>query len=393
MSNKMNRSFAQEMQNMEAASLLRTEVPVQEDDNMLAQVASGKDVLNFFTNDFLGWSSRADVKRAAMEALSKYGVGGTSSRATIGTAKILTQLEQKLCEYLDVEACIVLSSRYLANIGIFDSLTNERDSIFIDEGCDHGLVDGVRFSKAKAIVFNFKDYNNLEYYLKSSGSARYRIIASDAVFNTDASYANLETIQSLQIRYDAISIVDDSLGIGILGDKGKGTCSHIGLDNPNIISGSFAYGLGNVAGGFIAGDLTLIEWLRQSSRSYLLSEPLSPVNAAVVLTAIDVLQQDDSLVEALFYNASYLKDALKNKQWQVLETEYPMVSLQIGSTLVVQKLVEALYEKGVLVSGLCYPNTPEGAARIRIHLSAKHSVEQLDNLVSALESVRHLLQK
>lgn len=393
MSTKMNRSFAKEMQNMEAASLLRQEVALQEGEDLRAHIESGSEVLNFYSNDLLGWRSRADIKRAAMEALSKYGTGATSSRATLGTSKIHRQLEEKLCEFLGAEACIVLSSRYLANIGIFDSLTNERDSIFIDEGCDHGLVDGVRFSKAKAIVYNFKDYNNLEYYLKSSESARYRIIASDAVFNADATWSQLETIQQLQQRYDAISVIDDSLGVGILGDRGKGTCSHLGLSNPNILSGSFAYGLGNVAGGFIAGDLTLIEWLRQSSRSYLLSEPLSPVNAAVALHAIEVLEEDTSIVSALFQNASYVKDRLKQSGWNVIETEYPMATVVVGSTLVVQKMVEALFEKGVVVTGLCYPNAPEGAARIRIHLSSRHSTDQLDRLMSAMDAVRNLQKK
>ncbi len=378
---------------MEAASLLRTEVSVVENTSMIADMETGDSVLNFFSTDFLGWQARPEIKETAKFALEKYGLGSTSSRATLGTSEIVAELEQRLCKYLGVEACIVLSSRYLANIGIFDSLTNERDSIFIDEGCDHGLVDGVRFAKAKAVVYNYRDYANLEYQLKCSASARYRIIASDAIFNADADWANFETIQKLQERYDAISVVDDSLGIGVMGDNGRGTCNHLGVKNPNIISGSFAYALGNVPGGFIAGDKTLIEWLRQSSRSYILSEPLSPIYAAVVLNVIETLENDESAIEALFFNANYLRDKLKEASWEVIQAEHPIITIIIGSTLVVQKMVEQLFEDGVLVSGLCYPNAPEGSARIRIHLSAKHSTEQMDTLVAALDKVKHLIKK
>lgn len=394
MSLRMKKSFAREMQNMEAASLLRLEVPAVEDSSMEVQIDSGSKALNFFSTDFLGWRYRDDIKEAAASALNRFGTGATSSRGTIGTLDILSELEASLCAFLGLESCIVMPSRYLANIGIFDALTNERDSIFIDEGCNDGLVDGVRFSKAKTVVHNFKDYANLEYQLKCSKSARYRIIVSDGIFNADGGCAGLEELQQLKQRYDAITVVDDSLGIGMLGNCGRGTCNHLGIENPNIISGTFAYALGNVAGGFIAGDGTLIEWLRQSSRSYLLSEPLSPVNAAVVLKAIDILQNDQSLIEALAFNAHYLREELKKARWEIVHTEHPTLTIIIGSTLAVQKMVEELFDKeGILVSGLCYPNAPEGSARIKIHLSAKHSTDQIDTLVAALGRVRYLIDK
>lgn len=393
MSTKMISSFSKEMQNMDAASLLRAEVAVTEFDDMEVTIADKEGVLNFFGSDLLAWRSHEEVKKVALSALQQYGTGSTSSRATLGTMEVIAKLEKKLCDFLDVEACIVLSSRYLANIGIFDALTNERDSIFIDEGCDHGLIDGVRFSKAKAVVYNFKDYANLEYQLKCSESARYRLIASDGIFYTDGDWASLETIESLKNKYDAISVIDDSLGVGILGENGQGTFNHLGLEAPDLLSGAFSYGLGNVAGGFIAGNGTLVEWLRQSSRSYLLSEPLSPIHAEIVLKVIELLESDQSNTEALFYNANLLKERLREKAWSLIQTEHPYVSIIVGSTLVVQKMVEALYEKSILVSGLCYPNAPEGAARIRIHVSAKHSTKQIDRLVTALEDVRYLMDK
>lgn len=382
----MKRTFSREILNLDAAGLLRAETSVAQNGNMEARLSNDRCSLNFIGNDVLGWSSNSDIREAAKEALSIYGTGSTSSRVSIGTLDILKTLEDRLSNFLGSDDCIVFPSNYLANIGLFEPLTSQRDKIFIDELANPALFDGVRLSSANVVTFRHKDSEDLEYHLKCSKNSRFRIVVSDGVFNTDGNCANFVRIQELQGIYDAILVVDDSFGIGILGENGKGTFNHLKLEKKaDLVTGSFAYALGNVSGGFICGDQDLIKWLRHTSRSYILSEPLSPVNAAVVLKVIDILESDQSVLERLFSNVECLKKEMLDRKWKLQNCDYPFICINVGSTLNAQRMVERLFEKNILVSGLCYPNTPEGASLLRINLSANHSEQQFDKLVRSLE--------
>jgi len=392
MSAKMKKIFSREMQNLDAAGLLRTEAAVVQTDSMEARLDNDHSPLNFIGNDLLGWSTNETIREVAREALTKHGTGSTSSRASIGTLGILQTLEQKLCSFLGLDACVVYPSIYSANIGLLEPLTNYKDSIFIDEMCNPGLFDGTRLSTANVASYQHSDYENLEYHLKCSQNSRFRIVVTDGVFSTDGDCADLDRIQQLTERYDAITIVDDSLGLGVLGANGAGTFSHQLLEKKaELITGSFAYALGNVSGGFVCGEKELINWLRHTSRSYLLSEPMSPINAAVVLKVIETLEDDPSISERLHSNTKHAKEEMLQRDWEVIDSDYPFVSINVGSTLNAQKMVEYLFERDILISGLCYPNTPEGASLLRINLSANHTESQINELVGSLEHAFSLL--
>ena len=393
MSIKMKKTYSREMQNLDAAGLLRTETAVVQSENMEARISENKNTLNFIGNDFLGWSSNDDIRKTAKEALSNYGTGSTSSRISIGTLDIFKTLEDTLANFLDLDDCIVFPSNYLANIGVFEPLTSQKDTIFIDEMCNPGLFDGVRLSNANVVSYKTKDYEDLEYHLKCSPNSRFRIIVTDAVFNADGDYADFSRIQELKKTYDAITIVDDSLGVGILGENGKGPFSHLQLEKKaELITGSFAYALGNVSGGFVCGDKDLVNWIRHTSRSYILSEPISPVNAAIVLNVIEILEKDQSAIDKLYSNSNYIKMEMLHKKWKLINNDYPFVSINVGSTLNAQKIVDYLFEMNILVSGLCYPNTPEGASLLRINLSANHTKRQIDKLIYAIEQAFNHLE-
>ena len=393
MSESMKKSFSSEMQNLDAAGLLRTETAVVQSGSMEVRYGGDKCSLNFIGNDLLGWSSNKKIREAAQEALSHYGTGSTSSRVSIGTLDIFMTLEEKLSKYLGIDDCIVFPSNYLANIGLFEPLTNERDTIFFDEKCNPGLFDGTRLSEARVVSYKHKDNENLEYHLKCSQSSRFRIVVTDGVFNSSGDCANLSHIQQLTEVYDAITVVDDGLGVGILGKNGRGTFSHLGLEKKaELITGTFAYALGNVSGGFVGGDKELVKWLRHTSRSYILSEPISPINAVVVSTVIDVLEEDQSAIERLYSNSTYAKTKMIKKAWKPIHNNYPFVSINVGSTLNAQKMVEYLFEKDILVSGLCYPNTPEGASLLRFNISANHTEEQIDTLVDSVDEAFSCLE-
>lgn len=392
MSEKIKKIISREMQNLDAAGLLRTETAVVQTDDMKVQYRDNKDYLNYIGNDILGWHSNNKIREAAKEALSTYGTGSTSSRITIGTFSLVKTLEDNLARYLGMDDCIIFPSNYLTNVGLFEPLTNQRDTIFIDEMSNPGLFDGARLSSADVITYKHKDYDDLEYHLKCSKNSRFRIVVTDGVFSVDGSCANLERLQNLKDAYDAITIVDDSLGIGVLGENGKGTFDHLKITNkPDLMTGTFAHALGNVSGGFVCGDRDLVNWLRHTSRSYILSEPISPINTAVVLKVLEILDgdqsssdHDESVLERLYSNSKYIKSEILNKKWKLKKNDYPFVSINVGSTLNAQKIVEYLFEVNVLVSALCYPNTPEGASLLRINLSASHTEQQIDQLINLI---------
>ncbi len=394
MSIKSKKIFAREMQNLDAAGLLRPETAVVQTEDMKVQFRDKKNVLSFIGNDILGWGSNDKIREAAKASLSSYGTGSTSSRNTIGTLSMVKTLEKELARFLEMDDCIVFPSNYLTNIGLFEPLTNQYDTIFIDEMSNPGLFDGARISSADVITYKHKDYNDLEYHLKCSKNSRFRIVVTDGVFNIDGSCADLERIHKLKEDYDAITIIDDSFGVGILGENGKGTHSHSQIANkPELITGNFAYALGHVSGGFVCGDSDLVNWIRQTSRSYILSEPISPINTAVVLKVIEILEAKQSelgtekaVLERLYSNAQYIKSKMLDKGWAIVRNDYPAASINVGSTLNAQKMVEYLFEDNILVSAFCYPNTPEGACLLKINLSVSHTEEQIDKLINSIDA-------
>lgn len=387
----MKKIFAREMQNLEAAGLLRTETAVVQTDNMEVHFGANKNFINYMGNDFLGWSSNAEVREAARQAFTSHYTGSTSSRNSIGTLDIVKTLEVKLASFFGLEQCIIFPSNYLANIGLFEPLTGKRDTIFIDEMCNPGLFDGIRLSSANVITYKHQDYEDLEYHLKCSKNSRYRIVVTEGVFNVDGSCAKLDEIQKLISDYDAISIIDDGLGIGMLGENGKGTFNHLKLTSkPTLMTGTFAQGLGYVSGGFVCGDNDIINWIRHTSRAYILSEPIPPVNAAIVLKTIEILEKDESVLNKLHSNSVYLKDKILENKWSLIQNDSPFISINVGSTLNAQKIVEHLFEKNILASALCYPNTPEGASLLRINISASHTHEQMDKLIKTISSALKL---
>ena len=390
---KIKKTLSREMQNMDAAGLLRTETAVVQTDNMEVRTNDDKSYLNFMGNDLLGWSSNDAIRDTAREALSRYGTGNTSSRISIGTIDIIQQLEEKLSSFLEVEDSMVFQSHYLANIGIIEPLTSRRDTIFIDEMCNPGLYDGARLSQANVIPFRYQDYEDLEYHLKCSQNSRFRIIVTDSLFNTDGCLVGLKRIAKLAENYDAITIVDDSLGVGILGTNGKGIFSHLQLDKKaELITGTFAYALGNVSGGFISGDRDLVKWLRHTSRPYILSEPISPVNAAIVIKVIETLEADETVIDRYHSNSKYIKEEIRKKDWKLKRNDSPLVSINVGSTLTAQKMVEYLFNNNILVSGLSYPNTPEGESLLRINVTASHTREQINTLIDVIEAAFGVLE-
>jgi glycine C-acetyltransferase len=343
----------------------------------------GQELVNFASSDYLGLSSHAEVKKAAASAIEAWGVGVAAPRVAAGTLPVHTQLEKAIAELTGAQDAIVFPSGHHANSGLFEALLGDRDYVFCDEMVSPSLADGIRLSRARAYVYRNNDMEHLEDRLKRSRAARFRIIATDAVFPITGRVAKLGEIYALAEKYRAIVVADDSEGIGVVGD-GRGT--HLALDVPrdvDLVTGSFGHALGG-GGGFIAGLRPLVGWLRQKSRSYVASTALAPGAAAAARRAIELVREDKSLRTALAQNLKAFEDAMSRDAGLTIDTAHPAISVLVRNAVLAQRLTDFLYRRGVLVIGYCHPVVPEGEARISLRVTARHRPEDLDRAAKAV---------
>jgi glycine C-acetyltransferase len=341
-------------------------------------------VVDFTSQDYLGLARHERLLGAARAAIDEHGLGLGSSRVAAGTREIHRDLEQAVARYLQVQDAIVLGSGYLANLGLYETLFDSRDCLFCDALVHPSTAEGVRLSSATAFPFRNNDADDLEDKLRRSRSARFRAIVTDGVFPFDGRVAELDGICTLAEKYDAMVVLDDSLGVGVLGETGRGTRELRGvIPRIDLVTGTFGKALG-AGGGYIAGRREVIAWLRQKMTPYLFSAALSPPIAAAARAAIELLERGEAPLATLRGRVAVMKQELEARGYKLLG-EHPSLVVQIGGVVVLQKLVNQLYERGVHVNGLCYPVVPEGQARIRIELSARHSDGDLTRAINAFD--------
>ena len=343
-------------------------------------------VVDFTSQDYLGLSRDERVVRAARDALDKLGLGAASARAFTGTREVHRELEQALARFLKVPDAIVFGSGYLANIGFYEALFDSRDCLFCDALVHPSTAEGVRLSSATAFVFHNNDIEDLEDKLRRSRSARFRAIATDGVFPLDGRIAELEGVCALAEKYDAMVVLDDALGIGALGETGRGARELRGvIPRVDVVTGTFGKALGGAGGGFIAGKREVIGWLRQKATPYLFSVALAPPLAAAALTVVELLERGMAPLATLHARVAVMKKELELRGFKVLGGEHPSLAISVGGVVALQKLVNSLYERGVHVNGLCYPVVPEGQARVRLEVTARHSEEDVGRAINAFD--------
>jgi glycine C-acetyltransferase len=286
---------------------------------------------------------------------------------------------------LGTAQALVFGSGHHANTGLFESLLSDRDYVFCDEMIRPSLADGVRLCRARVYAYRNNDMEHLEDRLRRSRAARFRIIATDGVFPVTGQVAKLRDVYALAAKYKAMVVVDDSQGLGVLGEEGEGT--HVALSlktKTDVVTGSFGNALGGGAGGFIAGGTTVIAWLRQKSRSHLSATALSPMAAATALKAIELLPAELLSRNKLQDNLRAFRDALEKHAGLTVETPHPAVSVRIGNAIAAQRLTDFLFRKGIFAIGYCHPVVPEGEARISLRITARHSPEDIESAAAAL---------
>ncbi|MEX3939147.1 glycine C-acetyltransferase [Paraburkholderia sp. BR10937] len=356
------------------------------------RLADGSDVLNFCANNYLGLANDARLIAAAQDGLARDGFGMASVRFICGTQTVHKQLESALATFLQTEDCILYSSCFDANGGLFETLLGEEDAIISDELNHASIIDGVRLSKARRYRYKNNDLSDLEAKLKEAdeAGARYKLIATDGVFSMDGIIADLKGICDLADRYDALVMVDDSHAVGFIGEHGLGTPEHCGvLQRVDIITGTLGKALGGASGGYIAAKQEVVDLLRQRSRPYLFSNTLTPSIAAATLAVLELIASDEGaqLRRRVRENGAQFRREMSALGFTLVPGEHPIIPVMLGDAQVASKMADALLHEGVYVIGFSYPVVPKGRARIRTQMSAAHTSAQIGRAVEAFARV------
>ena len=347
------------------------------------------DVLVLSSNNYLGLADNANVVKAGIAGLEKYGAGTASVRFICGTFDVHRTIEARIAEFLGTQASLTYVSCWSANTGLLPTIATAGTTIISDELNHASIIDGCRMaSAATRLRYQHSDMADLEAKLRDANTEAPRFIISDGVFSMEGDLAKLPAIVELAQRYDAVTIVDDSHGTGVMGKTGRGTIEHFGLTGKiDIITGTLGKALGGAAGGFVAGSFALIDTLVQKSRPQLFSNGLPPTIACSALAAIDELDAHPDLVDRLRENTAYFRAGLERLGFAPIRGESAIVPIIVGETAFAIALSDRLLKEGVFVTGFGYPVVPEGTARIRVQMSATLTRDDLDRALAAFERV------
>ncbi len=345
-------------------------------------------VLNFCSNNYLGLANHPRVVQAAKQAIDKYGVGPGAVRTIAGTMSLHVQLEERLAAFKGVESAITYQSGFNANLGTIPALVGKEDAIFSDELNHASIIDGSRLSGAKIIRYAHCDAADLEKQLQAHRSEyRRALIITDGVFSMDGDVSPLDKIYEVTKNYEAILMVDDAHGEGVLGRGGRGIVDHFNLhDKVDVEVGTLSKAFG-VVGGVVAGHARIVEWLRQRGRPFLFSSAMTVPDTAACLAAVDLLEESTELVDRLWDNARYFKAEMQRLGFDTGKSATPITPVMLGEAQTAQAFSRALFEAGIFATAIGYPTVPRGAARIRVMISAAHSRDDLDQGLEAFEKV------
>ena len=349
----------------------------------------GRKVLNMCSNNYLGFANEPRLKEAAKKAIDEWGVGPGAVRTIAGTLKIHEELERALAEFKKVEAVLFLQTGFIANQAVIPAIVGAGDAILSDELNHASIIDGVRLSKAERYIWKHRDVKDLEEKLKEATEkgARRKLIITDGVFSMDGDLAPLPEIVELAEKYDAMVMVDDAHGEGVLGEAGRGIVDHFGLHGRvDIEIGTLSKAFG-VVGGYVAGKKELIDYLKQKARPFLFSTPLSPADTAASLEAVKILMESGDRVKKLWDNARYFKENMKKLGFDLGVSETPITPVMLYDAKVATEFSKRLLEEGVFAQAIGYPTVPKGKARIRVMISAVHTKEDLDFAIEKFEKV------
>jgi 8-amino-7-oxononanoate synthase len=349
-------------------------------------------VIMLGSNNYLGLTNHPEVKAAAAAALNKYGTGCAGSRLLNGTLDVHVELEERLGAFLGHEAVLTFATGFQVNLGVLSCLLGRRDIAFLDS-LDHAcIIDGARLGFGRILKYRHNDMVDLARKLEHAPDDRGRLIVVDGVFSMEGDLCRLPAIAELKRRHRARLMVDDAHGIGVLGDAGRGTAEHFGLeDEVDLVMGTFSKSLATV-GGFIAGNASVVDFIRHNARSAIFSAAPAPACAAAALRALDIVEREPERRKALWENVRYMREELERLGFDTGDSESPVIPLVVADDLCAFRMVRRLQEEGVFANSVVPPAVPPGRAMIRTSYMATHSREHLDRALDALARVGRSLR-
>jgi glycine C-acetyltransferase len=350
------------------------------------------EVIILSSNNYLGLSNEPAVVKAGQEGLRRFGAGTASVRFICGTFTIHRELEAACARLVGTAASLSFVSAWNANEALPATVLTDQDIVISDQLNHASIIDAVRLAKAitkcQSAVYQHSDLTDLEAKLKAARDRRVKMVITDGVFSMEGAIAKLPDLIELCRKYQAVLVVDDSHGTGVLGQHGRGTAEHLGvLGDVDLITSTLGKALGGAAGGFVAGSAALCDYLTQRARPQLFSNALPPTVAASALASIEYLEAHPERVTTLRDNARYFRVQLQGLGFHPLPGETPIIPVILGETAAAIRMSELLLKEGVFVTGFGYPVVPQGQARVRCQISAAHTREDLDQALGAFRKV------
>jgi len=353
----------------------------------------GREVINLASNNYLGLANHPKLIEASLAATRTLGVGSGAVRTIAGTMRIHMELEEKIAHFKNVEACVVFQSGFAANAGTVSAILGKEDFILSDELNHASIIDGARLSRAKIKVFRHKDVVHCEQLLQEiANEPGHRLVITDGVFSMDGDIGPVDKLAPLAEKYGAIMMVDDAHASGVLGRNGRGSIDHFGMHGRvDVQVGTLSKAIGAL-GGYVCGSKDLIDFLYHRARPFLFSTSHPPSVAATCIAAFDILEKEPERIERLWANTRYFQSELKRAGFNVggvttPATETPITPVIVGEGRAAMEFSNALFDEGVMGTGIAFPTVPEGKARIRLILTSEHTKEQLDRALETLERV------
>jgi glycine C-acetyltransferase len=379
--------FQEELDAIREAGTYKEERVISSPQSAAIDVSQGE-VINFCANNYLGLADNPEIIARAKRALDERGFGMASVRFICGTQDLHKELEDTISSFNGTDDTILYSSCFDANAGLFETILGPDDAIISDQLNHASIIDGVRLCKAERFRYANSDMVELEAILEKTQSHRRRLIATDGVFSMDGYLVKLDQICDLAERYNAMVMVDDSHATGYIGETGRGTPEHCGVQGRvDIITSTLGKALGGASGGYTTGRQEIVDMLRQRSRPYLFSNTLTPSLAAAGIEVFRMLSETTTLREKLMDNTRYFREKLSKVGYDLVEGQTAIVPVMLYDAKLATDVANAMLEEGIYVIGFSFPVVPEGQARIRVQLSAAHEREHLDRAVAAFEIV------
>jgi glycine C-acetyltransferase len=383
----LNRFLQTQLADLKSKGLYKAERRIESPQKAAINV-NGREVVNFFANNYLGLANHPDIFAAAEGGLKSWGYGLSSVRFICGTQSVHKQLESQVARFFGKGDSILYISCFDANGGLFEPLFSEQDAIFSDELNHASIIDGVRLCKAQRFRYKHSNMADLKAKLEEGKAARFKVIFTDSVFSMDGDLAKLPDICELADRYGAAVGIDDAHGTGHLGATGRGAAEEHGvLDRIDIITGTLGKTLGGASGGFTAASAEIVDWLRNRSRPYLFSNSVPPALVVAGMKALELVNGASGLRARLKANTAKMRSGLEGAGFTIKPGPTPILPVMLGDAAFATRMADALLQRGIYVIGFSYPVVPQGQARIRIQVSAAHTDEQLDRAIAAFREV------